>query len=75
MTYPVKLRSVKDVRKLNEIASKQDFPMYVSDKNGTVFVDARSLLALFALVGRNINLVAPDHVNADDFLKVVRSLG
>ena len=75
MTYPMKLRSMREVRKLNKIASKQDFPMYVSDKNGTVFVDARSLLALFALIEREINLVAPDHVNAEDFLKVVRSLG
>ena len=75
MVYPIKIKSIKDVRKLNDIASKQDFPMYVSDKNGTVFVDARSLLALFALVGRNINLVAPDHANVEVFLKVVRSLG
>ena len=71
MTCPIKLRTIKDVRRLNEIASKQDFAMYVSDKNGTVFIDARSLLALFALVGRDINLVAPDHVNAADFMKVI----
>ena len=74
MTCPIKLRTIKDVRRLNEIASKQDFTMYVSDKNGTVFIDARSLLALFALIGRDINLVAPDHVSADDFFKVIDSI-
>ena len=74
MTCSIRLRTIKDVRRLNEIASKQDFPLYVSDKNSTVFVDARSLLALFALIEREINLVAPDHVSAEDFLKVVEIL-
>lgn len=72
MTYNIELKTKEDVMKLNKEASKQPFDIFVS--YGNVTVDARSLLALFTIIGKCVNLVAPDHVKPDKFSKFVEKL-
>lgn len=74
MVYEIKLNSPKDVEKLNKIASKYNGSHLTVNCDSTI-VDVKSILALFALIGRkNIKLVAPDHDNPNDFLKIVKKL-
>jgi hypothetical protein len=37
-------------------------------------IDARSILALFTILGQEVNLVAPDHANANDFMVFLSQL-
>ena len=73
MTYTVQLDRVEDIQKLCEIAAEQPFEINVS--KGLVTVNARSLLALFTLIGEKVNLVAPDHANPKEFIEAVKKMG
>lgn len=73
MTYTVKLDSIEDIQKLSEIASEQPFEINVS--KGLVTVNAKSLLALFNLIGEKVCLVAPDHANPQEFINAVKKMG
>lgn len=73
MVYEIKLRSPKDVKNLNEAALNYEGELFVNC--GSTSVNAKSLLALFTLIGsKNINLVAPDHHNPEKFVEVIRKL-
>ena len=72
MVYPYKINSKEDITRLVELACKKDFPIYISTDYGQI--DARSLLGLFTVIGKEINLVAPDHSDADDFFKFINQL-
>ena len=61
MSYQVNALSKTDILKLNKEATKEDYNISVS--SGTITVDARSLLALFTLIGKNVTVNAPDHLN------------
>ena len=73
MTYTIQLDKVEDIQKLSEIASEQPFEINVS--KGLVTVNAKSLLALFTLIGEKVNLVAPDHADPQEFIKAVKKMG
>ena len=73
MTYTVQLDSIEDIQKLSEIASEQPFEINVS--KGCVTVNAKSLLALFTLIGEKVNLVAPDHADPKKFIDAVKKMG
>lgn len=71
MVYEIKLASPKAVKDLNDAAFNYDGKLNVSC--GSTIVDARSLLALFTLIGKkNIKLVAPDHDDPQKFIKFVK---
>lgn len=72
MVYPYRVDSTEDLVRLSELACKEDFPIYISTPYGQL--DARSLLGLFTLVGKDINLVASDHSCAKDFTKFISKL-
>lgn len=72
MVYPYKINSKEDLIRLSELACKEDFPVYISTPYGQL--DARSLLGLFTIVGKEINLVAPDHSCANEFSKFINKL-
>lgn len=72
MVYSYKIESTEDIVRLSELASKEDYPIYISTPYGQI--DARSLLGLFTVVGQDINLVAPDHSCAKDFSKFISKL-
>lgn len=72
MNYPFKINSKEDLLKLSELASQEDFDVYLSVNS--VMLDAKSLLALFTILGKEVNLVAPDHVAAEKFIKFIEKL-
>ena len=72
MIYPYKINSKDDLVKLCELATKEDFPIYISTAYGQI--DARSLLGLFTIIGQDINLVAGDHSCAKDFTRFITKL-
>ena len=70
MIQPVKFETKEFLYRFSELASKEDFNIYISTQYGQL--DAKSLLALFTILGKEVNIVAPDHTSADkfyDFLK------
>lgn len=74
MVHEIQLNSPKDVELLNDIAFDYDGKLTVNC--GSTIVDAKSILALFALIGRkNIKLVTPDHENPNKFAKIVKRIG
>lgn len=72
MTYPFKIETQEDLYRLSEMASKEDFSIYLST-NSEIF-DAKSLLALFTILGKEVKLTAPDHVDAEKFSKFIEKL-
>ena len=73
MVYEIKLTSPKDVQTLSDVALNYNGNLTVNC--GSTIIDAKSLLALFTLIGRkNIKLVAPDHDDPDKFLKITKLL-
>jgi hypothetical protein len=72
MVYPITIQTVEDAQTVCKVACEQDFNIYVS--SGTIIVDARSLLGLFALLGCKSNLVAPDSVDYRCFVKTIKRM-
>jgi hypothetical protein len=65
MIQPIKFETKEDLYRFSEMASKEDYPIYISTPYGQL--DARSLLGLFTILGSEVNVVAPDHSDADKF--------
>lgn len=72
MVATVVLNSREDIENLNKVASQQSYDLSVSC--GSVIVDAKSLLALFMLMGSKVSIVAPDRVSPKDFSKLVKKM-
>ena len=72
MIYPYTFNSKEELFRLSELASREDFPIYISTPYGQL--DARSILGLFSIKGKEINLVAPDSANDDKFWKFIQKL-
>ena len=72
MIHPYKINSREDLMRLCELASHEDFPIYISTEFGQI--DARSLLGLFTVIGKDINLVAGDHTCSKEFTKFISKL-
>jgi hypothetical protein len=72
MIYPYKITSRDELYRLSELASKEDYPIYISTDLGQI--DAKSVLALFTILGKDINLVAPDHSKGEDFVRFIEKL-
>lgn len=73
MTYPIEIKTREDVIKLNKEATKSDIKLSIS--TGTTILDPRSILCLFALIGKKVNLVAPDHSDPNNFLRLIKRMG
>ena len=72
MVYPYKVNSKEDLIRLSELACQENFPIYITTQYGQI--DARSLLGLFTILGKDINLVAPDHSCSKEFSKFISKL-
>lgn len=72
MVYPYQIKTKEDLYHLSEMASKEDFPIFISTDFG--LLDAKSLLALFTIMGKEVNLVAGDHASAEDFTRFINKL-
>ena len=65
MTKTIDIKSKEQVEKISELASQAPYGVWLS--TGAVMLDARSLLGLFALVGKRASVVVGDHVNRKAF--------
>ena len=72
MVFPITLNDKKDILRLNELATKESFSLKVS--NGSIIIDAKSLLALFSLMGKTVNLVAPDSADPVRFKNLIKKI-
>ena len=72
MVYPIVIKNIEDAKSVCEVACEQNFNLQVS--SGTMIVNARSLLGLFALLGKESNLIAPDGVDYSSFNKAIKRI-
>lgn len=72
MVHPITLKTKEDVLRLNDLATKENFNLKVS--TGSIIIDAKSLLALFALIGKKVNLVASDRTDPEVFSHFIKKI-
>ena len=72
MIKSINITSKNQVERISDLASKAPYEIWLSD--GAVMLDARSILGLFALVGKRVNVVAGDRVNPASFEKLVNKM-
>ena len=69
MTKVIDIKTKEQAEKISDLASKAPYEVWLS--TDTVMLDARSLLGLFALVGKRTYVVAEDNVDPRSFSKLV----
>ena len=69
MTKTIEITSKSQVERINQLASEVPYEVWLS--TDTVMLDARSLLGLFALVGKKARVVVEDNVDPKAFGKLV----
>ena len=69
MTLPVKFETKEDLYRFSELASKEDYGIFISTAFGQL--DAKSLLALFKILSKNVNVVASDGADAKKFQELI----
>ena len=72
MVFPVVVKTMEDAKRLNQVATQQDFAMYISCDSITI--DIRSLLGLLTLLGKESVIIAPDHADPESFIKALRKM-
>ena len=72
MVHPITLKTKEDVLRLNDLATKENFNLKVS--TGSIIIDAKSLLALFALIGKKVNLVTSDRTDPETFSHFIKKI-
>ena len=65
MNKTIEIKTPAQAEKINHLACEAPYEVWLS--SGTVMLDARSLLGLFALVGKRANVVVEDCVNPKSF--------
>ena len=73
MLKEIEIKSEAQVEKINRLACNAPYEVWLHA--GNVMLDARSLLGLFALVGRKANVVVEDDVAPRSFQKLVAKMG
>ena len=72
MTKTIDITSRDQVRRISALASRMPYEVWLS--TDTVMLDARSLLGLYALVGKKARVVAEDDVNPRSFSRLVEKM-
>lgn len=72
MVKELDIKTPAQVQKINQLAAQQPYEVYLT--NGTVMLDARSLLGLFTLIGQKVSVVAEDDVDPVRFGKLVKHM-
>ena len=73
MFKEIEIKSEAQVEKINRLACNAPYEVWLHA--GNVMLDARSLLGLFALVGRKANVVVEDDVAPRSFQMLVAKMG
>ena len=70
MTYKIHIKSPEDAQKLNKIAEKCPFEIWIHGKSGTA--DAKSLLGMMLLTLENeVKLVVDDDIDTKSLEKAI----
>ena len=70
MIKEIEIKNEEQVEKINRLACRAPYEVWLS--SGSMMLDARSLLGLFALIGKRAKVVASeDEVTARQFDKLV----
>lgn len=72
MIKTIDIKDAAQVEKINRLASQAPYEVWLS--TDAVMLDARSLLGLFALVGKKANVVVEDSVDPKRFTKLVSAM-
>lgn len=72
MIREIEIKDHSQIEKINRLACDTPFEVWLS--SGTLMLDARSLLGLFALVGKKAFVVAEDDINPKAFQKLVNKM-
>ena len=72
MVREIEIKDKAQVEKINQLACEAPYGVWLSAD--TLMLDARSLLGLFALVGKKARVVAEDDVNPRAFAKLVSKM-
>ena len=68
----IEITDIGQVERINALACKTPYEVWLSDD--VLMLDARSLLGLFSLVGKRVNVIAEDDVNPKAFDKLVAKM-
>ena len=72
MLKEIEIKNEAQVEQINRLACKAPYEVWIS--SGDIMLDARSLLGLFALVGRKAQVVVEDDVAPRAFEKLVAKM-
>lgn len=72
MLKEIEIKNEAQVEQINWLACKAPYEVWIS--SGDIMLDARSLLGLFALVGRKAQVVVEDDVAPRAFDKLVAKM-
>ena len=72
MYKEIEITSEAQVEKINRLACDAPYEVWLS--SGSVMLDARSLLGLFALIGKKAHVVVEYHVTPRSFQKLVTKM-
>ncbi len=73
MICPIFMKDAKDVERVSAVAAEAGIDMSVSC--GADMIDPRSILGLFTFMGKDAILVAPDDLNPNYFMRLVKKMG
>lgn len=73
MVKEIDIKDQAQVERINQLACDAPYEVWVS--TDSVMLDARSLLGLFALVGKKARVVAEDNVDPRAFGRLVSKMG
>lgn len=73
MVKNLEVTNRNQVERINQLAVKTPYEVWLCD--GTVMLDARSLLGLFSLIGKRVQVVVEDDVNPNAFNRLVHKMG
>ena len=72
MTREIEIKNEAQVEKINRLACDAPYEVWLFTKD--MMLDARSLLGLFALVGRKAKVVVEDDVSPRSFQRMVTKM-
>ena len=73
MTLHGFIDSVEAVHRINAVATKAKFPLYI--ECGNITSDAKSFVNLFPLIGKEVTVVAGDNADPKLFKRYVKQMG
>ena len=73
MTRNIDIKSDEQVNRIHRLACEAPYEIWVS--TDVIMLDARSLLGLYALVGKKVRMVAEDDVDPKQFFRLVDKMG